>query len=103
VVKLYLTGRQVLRLLCIGGRCNLFIVRSIQSTENAYDEPILSYRPRRAGAAGGYRYGCFGTRFPVVEDDVRSREVTNVEGADVGFWLPHSAALLWSESRSDGY
>jgi len=32
-VKFFLTDGQVFRLLCIGGRCNLFTVRSIQSTE----------------------------------------------------------------------
>jgi hypothetical protein len=34
-VKVYLTDDQILRLLCIGGRCNLVTVRSAQPTEYA--------------------------------------------------------------------
>jgi hypothetical protein len=70
-VKIYLTDRQVLRLLCIGGRCNLFTVRSIQSTENVHDEPIPTHRALRAGASSGFSHDRFRTRFPVgVADDV---------------------------------
>ena len=36
-IKLFLTGGQLLRLLCVGGRCNLLTVRSIQLMENAHD------------------------------------------------------------------
>jgi hypothetical protein len=64
-VKFPLTEGQDLRLLCIGGRCNLFTVQSIQSTENAY-EINQSHRAICAGAPGRYGYGCFGTRFSVV-------------------------------------
>ena len=64
-VKFPLTDGQDLRLLCIGGRCNLFTVQSIQSTENAY-EINQSHRAICAGASGRYGYGCFGTRFSVV-------------------------------------
>jgi hypothetical protein len=64
-IKFPLTEGQVLRLLCIGGRCNLFIVRSIQSTEKAHDEPNLSHRAIRARASGGYGHGGFDTRLPV--------------------------------------
>ena len=35
-VKFYLTDSKGLSLLCIGGRCNLLAVRSIQSTEYAH-------------------------------------------------------------------
>ena len=35
-VKYYLTDSKGLSLLCIGGRCNLLAVRSIQSTEYAH-------------------------------------------------------------------
>ena len=70
-VKIYLTDRQVLRLLYIGGRCNLFTVRSIQSTENVHDEPIPTHRALCAGASSGFSHDRFRTRFPVgVADDV---------------------------------
>ncbi len=35
-LKFYLTDDHVSCLLCIGGQCNLFTVRSIQSTEYAH-------------------------------------------------------------------
>ncbi len=64
-VKIYLTGDQVLRLLCIGWRCNLATVRSIQSTENSYDEPNPSHRAGRARASRHCGHGRFGARLPV--------------------------------------
>jgi hypothetical protein len=64
-VKIYLTDRQVLRSLCIGGRFNLVAFDPFQSTENAH-ELNQSHRPGGAGSSGGYRNGCFGTLFSVV-------------------------------------
>jgi hypothetical protein len=64
-VKICLTRDQVLRLLCIGGRCNLATVRSIQSTENSYDEPNPSHRAGRARASRHCGHGRFGARLPV--------------------------------------
>jgi hypothetical protein len=61
-----------------------------QSTENTH-ELNQSHRPGGARFSGGYGHGRFRARFSVVADDVRSHEVANVEGADVGFWLPHSS------------
>jgi hypothetical protein len=52
-VKFYLTDGQVLRLLCIGGQCNLFTVRSIHSTENAMTNEILTVRFAQALLAVG--------------------------------------------------
>jgi hypothetical protein len=43
-VKIYLTVDQVLHLLCIGGRCNLFTVRSIQPMGNDMTQEILTAR-----------------------------------------------------------
>jgi hypothetical protein len=61
-----------------------------QSTENAH-ELNQSHRSGGAGLSGGYGHGRFRPRFSVVADDVHSHEVTNVEGAGVGFWLLHSS------------
>ena len=46
--QVYSTVGQVLRLLCIGGRCNLNTVRSIQSTENAMTNEIITVRVAQA-------------------------------------------------------
>ena len=71
-VKFYLTDGQNLRLLCMGGWCNLHIVRSIPPTENANDQPYLCHRARRAGASGDFSHGCFRGRFPAVADDMKA-------------------------------
>ena len=52
-VKVCLTARQVLRLLCIGGRCNLNTVRSIHSKENAMTNETLGVRVAQALFAVG--------------------------------------------------
>ena len=52
-VKFYLTNGQVLRLLCIGGLRNLNTVRSIQSTENAMTNEIITVRVAQALLAVG--------------------------------------------------
>lgn len=65
-VKFYLTGGQLLRLLCVGGQCNLFTVRSIQLTENAHDTRI-PHRTVRAGAACRDRHGRHGLYRPVCD------------------------------------
>jgi hypothetical protein len=51
-VKVSLTESQVLRLLCIGGRCNLSTVRSI-SKENHVTNEILAARIAQALFAVG--------------------------------------------------
>jgi hypothetical protein len=63
-VKVCLTAGQGLRLLCIGGRCNLFT--AIKPTENSHDKR-KSYRPDRAGAVCRGRYDRFGSCFPVCD------------------------------------
>jgi hypothetical protein len=52
-VKVYLTDDQVLRLLCIGERCNLGIVRSIQLMETHMNNEILAVRVAQALLAVG--------------------------------------------------
>jgi len=47
-VKSYLTEGERLRLLCIGGECNLFTVRAIQSMENAMTNETLTVRVAQA-------------------------------------------------------
>jgi hypothetical protein len=66
IVKFYLTDHQGLRLLCIGGRCNLFTVRSIRLLEKAHDKRN-TYDPDRAGAVRRRRHDGFGSCFPVCD------------------------------------
>jgi hypothetical protein len=65
-VKVCLTSGQVMRLLCVRGRSNLFTVRSIQSTENAHDKRNPPH-PDRAGAPCRHSDGCFGSCCPVCD------------------------------------
>src|ERR1700692_4774839 len=67
-VKCSLTESQALRLLCIGGRWHLGIVRSIQSTEKSHDKRN-THRPDRAGAACRHCHGGFGSCCPVCDAD----------------------------------
>ena len=52
-VKVYLTDHQGLRLLCIGGRCNLVTVREAYSLENAMRNETLTVRIAQALFAVG--------------------------------------------------
>ena len=66
IVKFCLTAGQGLRLLCIGGRCNLSTVRAIQSTENAHEQRN-SWCPDRAGAVCRRRHDRFGSCYSVCD------------------------------------
>jgi hypothetical protein len=63
-IKDSLTSSQLLRLLCMNGRCNLSTVRSIQAIENAYDKGN-PHHPDRPGASCGHSDGRFGSCCPV--------------------------------------
>jgi hypothetical protein len=68
-VKFSLTEGQVLRLLSVLGQRRLCTVRSIQSTENAYDKRNPAHRTGRASASCRCRHGRFCDCFPVCDGD----------------------------------